>query len=146
MNIKKCRSNGRFWRIKCAVGEGAVLTEDSLTAHFIGQTSGGRKYLRRPKSLSPNSSKAGWPRYKIGPMGVYGCLGRYSCFLEWEHRNAILKIYVSKLKRRQPINPQCTLGAVTCFCCEFSISARPRLLSKRPLPLCVDPHGRGCGE
>ena len=50
-NIKKCRSNGRFCRIKCAVREGAVLTEDSLTAHSIGQTSGGRKYLRRPKSL-----------------------------------------------------------------------------------------------
>ena len=37
--MRKCRSNSRFCPIKCAVGESAILTADSLTAHFIGETS-----------------------------------------------------------------------------------------------------------
>ena len=37
--MRKCCSNGRIGPIKCAIGESAVSTADSLTAHFIGEKS-----------------------------------------------------------------------------------------------------------
>ena len=102
----KCCSNGRFTPIKCAILESAVLTADSLTAHFIAETSAP---IHDYDSKSPFVMNRELPIHIVFLAISQGCVSSLNVYLSTrlcEKMNRISKIDASHFSPLNSVRPK----------------------------------------